>query len=328
MPKPIDRFVSENRRATRRIDSTFIQVSTNRRKQMDFGVQLITVSTTIEVYSRDLNDSLISGHPAAKHGSGRGVSGDRRGSWSLETDTESSEDFTTGGRNNVRDSLDGTATAGIDEIAVGSGSQDADEDDTSLQTQTGRVHAWGIQGSSTDTSLARAIFLFDEYGDAISEAGVYSGGGTLFNRITFSSINPSNEKEIRVDIEFDIDGEGRGDSVITNDGLAAIAESIRDTNSQVGLETMAFGDGTTSPSKSDSALVNKLFDVNVDRLLNEEIVTTLATVFEQEPATQPVNIKEIGVFDNKSRLIWRTLTQTFEKNSNNELEVYAAFRAK
>lgn len=328
MPKPIDRFVSENRRATQRIDSTFIEVSTNRRKNMTFGVQEFGVPTSVEVYTRDLGNGLISGHPNAKHGSGRGQSGDLRASWSLETDTEASEAFTVNGRNIIRDALDGDANAAIAEIAVGSGSQDANEGNSAMQSETGREHAWGKQGQFSNSTLAQASFLFHQYGDEIAECGVYSGTDDLFNRITFSTINPTKEQEVRIEVLFEVGGDGRGNSAITNDGRDAVAETIRSTDTPIGIERIAFGTDDTSPANNDSSLGNKIFDVIVERETNAEVVTAHAVVFKDEPSSQPVTLQELGAVDNTGRLIWRAVFDSFEKKDDNEIEVYVSFRAK
>lgn len=328
MPKGIDRFVSENRRVNRRIESTFIQVSGKSRINLDFGVSTFDVPTSIKVYSRPLNDSLISGHPTDKHGSGRGVSGDQRGSWTLETDAEASETFTRDGATVVADSLTGTATAAIAEIAVGDGSATASATDSALASETGRTVTWATQGSSADSTVAHGILRSTGHAGTASEFGVYSGTGNLYNRITTTAINPTTEQELKVEITFDVTGDGRGSSVITSDGEEAVAQTMRSTTETIGLDEFAFGTGTATPAKSDTTLANETFRKNVERIQNAETVTAHTVVFKNEPASQPVTLTEAGVFDNTGRLIWRTTFDGKEKNSDIELEAFAGSRAK
>lgn len=328
MPKGIDRFVSENRRATKRIDSTFVEVSSRRRRQFNFGVSRFQVPTSIEVYTRPLNGSLVSGHPEAEHGSGRGVSGDVRGSWTLVTDEEMTEAFVTDGRNAIRDSLDGQESGSISEIAVGSGTNDALTSNTTLQSETGRDSAWAYQGSSSNSTEARCHFLFGEYGENISEFGVLSGNNQLFNRITTTTVTPDKSQEVRIDILFEIGASGVGNSAITMDGRNAVAETIRSPNTVVGLEEYAFGDDSTSPTIGDTSLGNELFTKAAERQIEPEKITAHTVVFEVEPAGQPYTIREIGIKDNTGRLIWRTVVEEFDKDDTTEFEVYAGFRAK
>lgn len=328
MTKPIDRFVSENRRATRRIDSTFVQVASQRRRQFDFGVSRIHIPTSIEVYTRPLNDGLYSGHPDPVHGSGRGTSGDRRGAWQLVTNEEVSEAFVKEGRNAVRDALNGDTTAAIDRTLVGSGQSTATGTNTQLESQTGSAFAWGKAGASANETLSRSHFLFGEFGDAVSEFGVESGSGRLYNRITTTTVNPSKSEELRVDVLFEVDGEGRGNAAFTNEGDAAVAETIRSQDSAVGIEEFAFGTGSTDPTKSDTMMENESFSQKAGRALEPEVITSHTTVLEHQPSTQPVTISEIGLRDNTGRLIWRTTIDGYEKSEDVEFEVFAAFRAK
>lgn len=329
MPKGIDRFVSENRDQIRKIDATFIPISTQSTKNLSFKDSEIQVNVQIEVYTRPINNSLISGHPnGSVHGSGEGVSGDQRGSWTLETDTEQSKDFVQSGRNNVRDVLAGDTTGAVRQTAVGTDTADANPANTALGNETGREFAWGKQGENANESVAESIFLFHEFGDAVSEYGVYSDGGTIYNRIVTSSVNPSSEEELRTETTFKVTGDGLGSSVITNTGEERIAASLRSIDSAIGLQDLAFGDGSTTPSKSDTSLDNQLFSKIAEQQKDPEVVTAHTVVFDFEPAGQPVDISEIGVFDNSGNLIWRTTVETFEKDDQTEFEVFAGFRAK
>lgn len=328
MTKGIDRFVSENREATKRIDSTFVEVSSNRKKRFDFGTNVFQIPTSIEVYTRPLNDGLYSGHPNAQHGSGRGTAGDRRGSWTLQTEEEVSEEFLKEGRNAVRDALAGDANGTVGKTVVGNGTNDALASNTQLQNKTGENFSWGYQGPYTNSTIARSHYLFGQFGDAVSEFGVESRGGQLYNRITTSSINPNKSEEMRVDILFEVGGYGRGNSAITDDGRDAVAETIRSSDSLIGIEEYAFGDGDSNPTNDDIALDNELFTKTAQNEIEPEIVSPHTVVFEPEPSTQPHTIREMGIKDNNGRLLWRTVIDDYDKDSSVEFEVYAGFRAK
>lgn len=329
MTKGIDEFVSENREDVRKIDSTFVPVSNQSTQTFSFSGNEINVSLSIEVYTRSLNNSLISGHPdGATHGSGHGVSGDQRGEWTLEEDTAQGEKFVQSGRNNIRDTLAGDTTGSINQTAVGSGTSSPVSSDTSLGSENGRVFAWGKAGANSNETIGESIFLFHEFGDVVSEYGVYSEGGNLYNRITTNQVNPTQNEELRVETKFTIEGDGVGNSVITHDGEDRVAKSIRSTDSPIGLEEFQFGSGTQDPNKNDSQLGNSK-DIKVaEREKGPEILTVHTFVFQNEPSNQPFDITEIGVFTNNSYLFWRARIESFTKNSDKEFEAFASFRAK
>lgn len=329
MPKGIDRYVSENREATRRIDATFVEISSQRDKNINFLNNTITIPTTIQVYTRSLNDSLISGHPNGdKHGSGFGVAGDVRGDWSLVEDVEQSEDFTENGRNSVRNVLAGETTSSMDEMAVGDGTNTASHEDTSLQSKNKRKITHVYEGENTNESVGSSYFLFAEFGDQVSEYGIFDGNGNLLNRITTNSVNPGVEEELRVDIKFTINGSGLGDSKITNDGEESIANSLRSESSTIGVNKFLFGDDDTSPAKSDTALANQTFSKVAQR--QKEPETLVAHVFftDSEPSGLPKTVKEIGIEDNNGNLLWRAIIDSFDKTSDFSFQVSSGFRTK
>lgn len=329
MPKGIDEFVSENRQSTNRIDATFIQVSGQQRQNLNFLNSFILVPTSIKVYTRPLNNSLISGHPdGSSHGSGYGEAGDVRGGWTLVEDVEETENFTQSGRNAVRNVLAGETSAAIDSTAVGAGTTPADPDDTSLQSESGRANAWGREGASVNETISQSFFLFNQFGDSVSEFGVYSGNGNLLNRVTTSAVNPGASEELRVDVSFTIQGSGLGDSVITDDGKASIAESLRRKDTQIGIQEFVYGSGSSDPSPSDSSLESPEFTKIAATEKDPQILIAQTILTEAEPKNQPVNISEIGVKDNNGRLIWRAAIEQFEKTTEFGFDTAAGFRIK
>lgn len=329
MPKGIEQFVAENRQAARRIDATFVDIGGRRRSNLQFGQQDITVPVRIQVYKRQLNNGLYSGHPDPKHGSGRGVSGDVRGGWTLIEDEEVSEDFTVDGRNALREALDGQDTSRFRYVAVGTGDGEARPDDNNLESETGRNTAWGHGTGVTDKETeARGILRFSELGeDALNEFGIFSRGGNLYARITTNDISLTNDEELRVDVIFKVEGDALGDAVITDEGEKTVAKALRSGETS-GLSEMAFGTGTATPQESDTSLGNEQFRKDVQRLLNPEVITVRTVVLENEPNSQPHDLTEAAVFDNNGNLVWKTTMNEFTKTDEFDFEAYASFRIK
>jgi len=328
MVKRIDEFVSENRTNIKKIDATFVPVSGQGTQNLTFSNNEIAVTIGIEVSTRSLNDSLISGHPNGDvHGSGQGVSADQRGSWNTETSSVQSEDFTQDGRDSVAESLAGSETAFLRETAVGTGTSTAVPTDTALDSETDRTFAWAYEGNNPNETVSESYFLFAEYGDQVTEYGVYSGDGKLFNRVTTADIDPTLEEELQVKTTFAIEGDGVGNSAFTDDGEEVVARTLRDSQI-VGIQKIAFGDGAVLPQESDTSLVNELFAKTAQRNLGPESVTAQTVVFSGEPAGQPVDVAEIGVFDNNDNLLWRIIIEDFEKNEDVEFDTFVTFRVK
>jgi len=328
MPK-ITEQVAANRESTRRLDGRFVDLPETANRNLSFARNTIEVDVTVEVYKRSLNDSLISGHPDPSHGSGRGVAGDVRGDWTAVSTTTQSALFVRSGRNAVRDALNGQEGA-VREIAVGTGSTDAAVGDSALQTETGSTLAWGVKDGGTVTR-ARSGFLFAEDGLASTDAveyGLFDETGRLLARVTTDAVDVTEEEEIRVDISLDVTGNGTGNAVITTDGETVIADALRAVGVTVGLNELAFGTGTTAASKSDSALVNEEYSQLVLRNLSNESIEVEGVTDSSEPSTQPVDLTEVGVFDNSStpRLIWRTTMDPFEKTDAFGFRTTVGFR--
>lgn len=323
--------VAKNREATRRLDGQFVDLPETAEIDLNFSRNEIEVAVELEVYTRPLNDDLISGHPAgATHGSGHGVAGQNAGSWSKETITVSTKEFCRDGRNAIRDALDGQSTGAIREIAVGTGTADAAVADSSLGSETGRTIAYGVKDASNEVR-ARANFGFSEDGLAgsdVTEFGVFSDGGSLLARVVTDPISVSEEEELRVDITLTITGTGVGNSVITNKGEERIADSIRTPGTAIGLNEIAFGTGTTDASESDTALGNEVLRKNALRETSNERIEASVKVLDTEPGSQPVTLTEVGVFDNASsaNLLWRVVFDGQFKDSTYGFTATVGFR--
>lgn len=327
----IQQQVAENRRDARRLNGRFIDLPESANRNLSFARNSIEVSVEVEVYKRSLGTSLISGHPDAQHGSGRGESGDVRGSWSKVSTSTQSALLVRDGRNAVRDALDGQAGA-LREAAVGTSVTEAATGDTGLGTETGRTLAYGVVSTEDYNAVrGRANFLFAEDGLGSTDAGewgLFDETGRLLARATTGGVTVAETEEVRVDMTLSFDGDGTGASVVTEGGEEALAEAMRAVGVTVGLNEIAFGTGTTDPTKTDSGLDTREFAKYCGRELDNEQITAIVNVGEGEPSSQPVDLAEAGVFDNASppRLVWRVVFDPFEKNANFSFRTSAGFR--
>jgi len=331
MTQSADTYIAENRRDIRRVESNFIEAPEEGTITLIFGRNIVEVEVTGEVYTRPLNDSLIVGHPTASHGIGQGAIGDRRGSWSLAASSEDTAELVRTGRTAVRDALDGQS-GGIREAGIGSGTADASTSDTGLQSLSTRGVNAATEKLSGSPSVARGlgVFRFHEHEGSAAEFAIYDTGGDLLSRLTFSGVSPTNEQEVRVIVSMEVVGSGIGDSVITNDGEEAIADSIHFPKQTVGLNEIAFGNGSVGASfvKSSSSLSNEVIRKNVIRDLSFEEIIARTRILEGEPASQPVDLSEAAVYDNAStpRMIWATSFSPEEKTDDVTIEASIGFR--
>lgn len=315
MAKDVRDYVAGNTQQIRRIDTRFIQVEGDKRQQqLSFGRNEFQVAiATVTVYTRDLNDGLYSGHPADKHGSGRGVAGDQRGGWTQEFQGVSTEAFTRGGRNAVRDALDGQ-TGAIAEAAVGTGTADADVRDSALGTEHTSKWSYGLKDSATNTR-SRAHFLFAQHPATAEEWGVKDGGGRLLMRAT-ETFTTTNEKEVRLDVTFEFTGDGAGNTVVTNAGEKAVADSFRADSVTVGLDEIAFGTGSSAFSKSDTSLTTEEYRKKAQRILEAERITARVWTADDEPSgvtSSGTDLTELAVFDNNGNMVWAATMDPFTK---------------
>ena len=105
MPESVDEYVADNSKRIRNIDGRFVEVDSNRSRDLSFGSNFFVVTVGVEVYRRSTGDQIVFGHPSASKGFGRGTFGDDRGAWSLVTDAEARADFTKQGRKAAAEAL-------------------------------------------------------------------------------------------------------------------------------------------------------------------------------------------------------------------------------
>ena len=329
MPRIQDQ-VAENRRDVSKIDGRFVTVPDRRDQNLVFGRNGIRPAVAkVEVYTRDLNNALVSGHPNGdRHGSGHGVSGDQRGDWTLIGAEITATEWTRAGRNAVRDTLNGQDGA-LAEIAIGGGTGEPSPADAGLDAETGRTFAYGLRaGEAFNEVRGRGSLRFSAVGDSgeVAEYGLFDSTGRLLSRTTTTIQSPSIEKEVRVDLTVRVDGDGTGSSVVTDDGKSAVADALQLESTVVGLEELAWGTGGTDPAGSDTALENEVLRKPAQRDLDLEVITVSAPQFEHEPSGQPYDYTEVGVFDNTGSLVWRGTFDSFKKTEDTRFTMAVGFR--
>jgi len=317
MTKGADRLIAENRRDIRRTEANFIEAPETGSIELVFGRNTVEVEVTGEVYTRSLTDGLIVGHPnSSVHGVGTGKVGDHRsGTWTQVASSPDSAEFTRAGRNAARDALDGQ-TGGIRETGIGTGTTNAQTGDTSLVSLSSKVNGTRSKDpGNPKVARGMGVFRFHEHENDVSEVALYNTDGSLICRLTFSGITPTVEEEVRVYVDITVSGSGVGNSVLTNEGEAAISDAIHYAKSVVGLNEIAFGTGSVPFSKSDNSLTSEEVRKTVVRSLQLESIRATARLYENEPGTQPVYLSEMAVFDNSStpRMIWATTFSPEEK---------------
>lgn len=330
MTKSADRYIAENRQDIKSNAANFIEAADRQDIELSFGRNRIEVEVpTVEVYTRDLGETFVVGHPnAADHGIGAGKIGDHRGGWTQVASSASTAEFVRDGRTAVRDALDGQG-GGIREAGVGTGANDAATGDTALQSLSSKVNAAAVDAYRPDAETARGIgvFRFHEHENAATEFGLYNSDGSLICRVTLPDVAPTSEQELRVYIDLSPSGTGIGDSVVTNDGEEAMADAIHNVAENVGLNKIALGTGSSAFSKSSSSLTSEEDRKTVLRDTRLEAIEAEAKWYKSEPSGLPYTFTEMAIFDNAStpRMIWATTFSGEEKTDGVPLRASVGF---
>ncbi|AGM11817.1 hypothetical protein M201_gp47 [Haloarcula californiae tailed virus 2] len=329
MPEDIPTQVARNRRNVKRIDGQFVSVPSNVQQNLRFLRNSIEVEVSLDVYTRPLNDALVSGHPAGgTHGSGHGVSGDRRGAWSQVVSGGSTHEWTRDGRNAIRDALDGQATGSIQGTSVGTGSG-AGPGDSALVAETGSTFAYGVKDAGNEVR-ARSHYLYSETGEGgldPQEFGLEASSGQLMARATTSSaVAVTSEQEVRVDLTATISGSGGGNSTVTDSGEQTVADSIQTEGSLAGLAEIAWGTGTPDLTEATGGLGNQVFKKDALRELDLERIEVAAPQFEFEPAGQPYDYTEAAVLDQDGNVVWVVGFDAYPKDDGTKFTTSVGFR--
>lgn len=321
----IQDLVAENRQRVKTTEGNFLETAERGRINLSFARNFIGVDVTIEVYKRNLNDGLYSGHPnGSRHGSGQGVAGDvRDGTWTLVESSTNSEAWTRGGRTAIRDALNGD-TGALAEGGIGTGVGDASSSDSALESKSAQVHAFGIKDASNVTR-GRAIYGFADHEQSATEFALFDGDGRLLARVTTDDVNPTQEEEVRVGVILEVTGSGTGTAVVTDDGEEAVADSLQQRSEVVGLAEIALGTGTTEFSKSDSALNSEEIRKLVVRELGLEAIRVSRRVQEQASGQTDLDLGEVGVFDNTGRAVFLATFDPFTYDERTEFNTSVGF---
>jgi hypothetical protein len=359
MPREIEEGVAENRRSVSRIEGFGVNVATGvppgqrppgTDSSGDGGAgdddgddggggglgggtdpgarSVVTTGNVVEldvdadVYTRPLGDTLIIGHPDAAQAVGRGGIGDQRGAWTRVAGDDATGELTVGGRATVVDALAGSLT-GIQALVLGTGAAAVQPGDTSLTAPAAEAFAWG-QTDSPGVTRARGLIGFHQV-ETVTEVGIRSND-RLLARLTTEAVAPAADEEVRVDVTFDVRGDGIGNAVVTDAGEAAIAEAIRLPSEAVGLFELAIGSGTAAPATSDTGLDDEQARKRVARARDPASIRAETAFFRDEPTNQPLSITELGLFDTAGRLVYRSTVASIEKTSAFPFEAGAQFR--
>jgi hypothetical protein len=326
MTRDAHQYIAENRQDIRDTQANFIEVTAEgTARELSFPRNLVLVSVEVEIYKRPLNTSLISGHPdGSTHGSGYGEAGDLRGDWTLAEDVENSTEWTKDGRTAVRDALNGDAWE-IKMSVLGDGTGDAQTTDTDLGDRQATVFAFGTKDAANVTR-GHGLYRFNQHNGAGTEFGLLDDDGRLLCRVTVGDVAPTTDEEVRAELVLTFSGDAAGDSVIVDDGEKAVADAMRLDDVAVGLLEMAWGTGTTAFSESDTALTSEEIRKNVVREKEVQSLRVFGKLYTNEPATQPVDLSEVAVFDNNGNMVWATTFDPQEKDDSAPMTTTVGYR--
>jgi hypothetical protein len=314
MPKDVDEYVAENSKRIRDVDSRFVQVDSNRARDLSFGSNFFNVDVAVELYKRSTGDQVVFGHPADSKNFGRGTFGDDRGAWSLVTDVEATADFTKQGRKAAAEALNGKAGA-VAEGGIGGDTTAVTTGDTSLGLETGRGEAFASR--SANKTRTTAMYAATSVVGSPGELGIFDQDDRLLARVTVDVADGAvdDTDEVRGDVILTFTGSGNGAAVVTNDGEVALADAMRSPKSTVGPSEFAFGDGGTDFSKSDSSLTSEVTRKNAGREPGRDRISAFTRLTEADMNSISVGLSEVGLFDNTGRMIWATTFRAIPSDS-------------
>lgn len=326
MARNIDRFVAENRERIRDVDSRFVEVDSERDRDLSFGPSYIEVDVDAVVYRRTTGSQVVFGHADDSKGFGRGTFGDDKGEWEpVATVDVDSVVFTRGGRRSVAQALDGQDGA-VTTSKAGTGTNDPATADDEL---TGVYAVTRTSNDKRDDNEARSRGVHDAaswVGDPV-ELGVFDDSDRLLARVVVDDPDDVfSTDEVRVDITLTFEGDGVGNSVITDVGEESVADAVAFPYESTGPVEFRFGSGTDDFDNGDTSLTDPQFSKANERVVDRNRVTARTHVFESEPDVQPVDVGELAVFDNSDRMIWATSIRTFTKRDGAAFNAESEFR--
>lgn len=315
--------ISGNSRNVNKLESYRIDATEGRAVELAFSGNNVMVQVDVEVYTREYSmDHLIIGSPNENHSIGNGGIGIEYGPWNKVVDERTSGVFTQGGRQAVLDSLRGVEN-GIRFMVVGSGDSIVRTSDDALDVEESQKRALQL-ASDPNEITAMQTFSSYEIGD-LTEAGIVDRDDRLMCRLLFD-LEWSENTEYRVEITFSFESQTTGDAIITDLGLEAMAESVAQSETVVGINRAVIGTGDAMPDATDTDLDVRVDSKAVQRVMNTETISALTMWFEDEPAGHPHEFQEVGLEDNEGRLIWRTIFDPERKTSEIPIIFHAGLR--
>jgi len=329
MTSDIDRIVAENRKQIRKVGNRFIEVDSNRDRNLFFGPTVIVVDVGLDakVYKRSTGSQIVFGHPDESKGFDRGTFGDDKGGWvEAGSDVSVDAEFTKEGRRAVVRALDGQEGR-VFKSKAGTNDSDPQTSDDALTNVFAVARVINDKPSSNELQSIGRHDSVSWVGDPV-EYGIVDESDRLLARVVVNGtwdIDPTDEVRLHVTLSFE--GDGVGNSVFTNDGETAVRDAMADLYAATGPVEFAFGSGDTDFDKTDSSLTDEQFRKDCERNIDRDRIITRTHIFESEPSgIQPVDLSELAVFDGDGRMLWATTFSQFTKRSNVGFNSESEFR--
>jgi hypothetical protein len=314
--------IARNRRETRKLTTYFEEPIPQGTVSLAFSSIAVETVVAIDVESRDVNETLISGHPDASQGSGRGESGDNRGSWS--TDGSESGTVTSEGREVHAEAL-AVGDVTVDESQLGTGAGSEAVYTSALDDETGTAYAWYDVGASDASSLI-SIFTTDGVPLSLTEFGLFDDEGRLVSVANAeSAITLDSTTEVRLTTTLSYSGDDAAeDTAVT--AVDEISEVIVRPEFATVIDSIEIGSDDTAPAATDSGALTPLLEKRATRELNADTVTAFMVVFESEPSSQPVDVTEMALISADDVALTRRVFESEEKDEIIRLRVREQIR--
>jgi hypothetical protein len=365
--KDIDSLVADNRRQIRDEFGRFIQVDEGRTRDLKFGVSYIEVSAEATVDTRSTGDQIVFGHNDPDKGFGRGTFGDDKGAWEARGREESVDygdtiafgiwsadnsfgigtfgddksDFevtntaqqsavvTRTGRRVIAELISGVEN-GITTIAYGDDGTDAELSDDSLGNRIASTGVTSRLKPKLNKSHVRGVFASTEFlpdEDDVFEISAESQGGGLMARATVD-VEVDSDTEVRAGVIVTFEGDGVGNSVVTNAGEAAFADAVQVPGNTVEFATWAFGRSGGDEDATMTSLYDQVFTVDATAESDRDRAIIMGDVpSNAAPANErPFDVGQVGIIDDSGRLVWVSPTQEFVFGDDTKFNVESFFK--
>lgn len=314
MPKDVDKYVAENTQRLRDVDSRFVQVDSDRTRDLSFGSNFINVEVDLTVSTRSTGSQVQFGHPDESKGFDKGTFGEDRGSWSTAQSGATTAEFTKQGREAAAEALAGREGA-VEYGQAGGNDAEATTNDTSLYDRLAQGSAFATRSSNTLTATVAygALSIIGLPG----EFGLFDRKDRLLCRVTTdkSTLSIADTDDVQSKIRLTFTGSGNGAAVVTTEGENALADALVSPTSSIGPVEFAFGSGTDTFAKSDTTITTEEFRKNIDTETGRDRIFVFTQVTESDMTQTSNALAEVVLFDNNGRMIWATTFRPVLANS-------------